>query len=88
MDFIETLQRQLNIALSKWDEIRPFCVELQVENENLWNQLQEVKNEIYKLQKENQELKDSIMEHINRDIVHMKNVAKSIYKMPIETLDE
>ena len=87
MDFIETLQHQLNIARSRWDEIRKFCMNLQGENEELWSQLQEAKSENYKLQKENQELKESIIQHIERDVAHMKNVAKTLSKPPIELLD-
>jgi hypothetical protein len=87
MDFIETLQAQLNIAHSKWDEIRKSYINLQIENEELWKQLQESKSENEKLQKENNELKESIIQQIDRDIAHMKNVAKYISKPHVEELD-
>jgi hypothetical protein len=87
MNFIESLQYQLNIARSRWDEIRKFCMNLETENEELWNQLQEAKRENYKLQKENQEMKESIIQHIERDVAHMKTISKTLSKPPIESLD-
>jgi ribosomal protein L29 len=62
-------------------------MKLQMENEHLWQELEENKRDLYHLQKENQELKESILQHIQRDITHMKTVVKTISKPPVESLD-
>lgn len=90
MDFIDRLQSHFTNIYepSRWlNEIRQFCMKLQMENEHLWQELEENKRDLYHLQKENQELKESILQHIQRDITHMKTVVNTISKPPVESLD-